>query len=360
MPIPKMLPNKNPNHASISRRNFLNASLLTTYGFASMNFSIFDDKLKVIKPVALKKGDTIGLVCPAYSAFIREEVQITVESLQEMGFKVVQGKHIFDRYGYLAGKDEDRAADINEMFADKKIDAIMAMHGGWGCARILPLLDYKLIKKNPKVFIGYSDITALLLGIYSQTGLVTFHGPVGSSTWNSFSVDYFKNTLMEGSATKMSNPVKKGDSLVQVEDRIYTITSGIAKGKLIGGNLTVLSHILGSKYVPDFKGAILFIEDVQEDTYRIDRMITQLKLAGILDQIAGFVFGKCTDCPPSKSYGSLTLEDIFEDHIKPLKIPAFSGAMIGHIKDKFTVPIGIEASIDATEGTIKLEESAVS
>ncbi len=348
------------NSSKTSRRNFLSASLLATYGFSNMNFLTFNDKLKTIKPAALKKGDTIGLVCPAYSAFIKEEVQIAIEGLQVMGFKVVQGKHIFDRYGYLAGKDEDRAADINEMFADNKIDAIMAMHGGWGCARILPLLDYELIKKNPKVFIGYSDITALLLGIYSQTGLVTFHGPVGSSTWNNFSVEYFKNILIEGNATKMTNPVRKGDSLVQMDDRIITINSGKATGKLIGGNLTVLSHILGSKYVPDFTGAILFLEDVQEDTYRIDRMITQLKLAGILNQIAGFVFGKCTDCPPSKgNYGSLTLEDIFEDHIKPLKIPAFSGAMIGHIKDKFTVPIGIEAIIDADEGIIKLKESAV-
>lgn len=355
-----MFPNKSSAESLISRRNFISTSLLATYGFANMNFNVFDDTLKIIKPAALKSGNTIGLVCPAYSAFIKEEVQITVESLQSMGFKVVLGKHIFDRYGNLAGKDEDRAADINEMFADKKIDAIMAMHGGWGCARILPLLDYKLIKKNPKIFIGYSDITALLLGIYSQTGLVTFHGPVGSSTWNSFTVDYFKNTLIDGNATVMSNPVRKSDNLVQVDDRIYTITAGKASGKLIGGNLTVLSHILGSKYVPDFKGAILFIEDVQEDTYRIDRMITQLKLAGILNQISGFIFGKCTDCPPSKNYGSLTLEDIFEDHIKPLKIPAFSGAMIGHIKDKFTVPVGIEADIDATAGTIKLKESAVS
>jgi muramoyltetrapeptide carboxypeptidase len=354
-----MFQNFRDNSSKISRRNFLSASLIASYGLTNMNFTVFDDTLKTIKPMALKKGDTIGLVCPAYSAFIKEEVKIAVESLQEMGFKVVLGKHVFDRYGNLAGKDEDRAADINEMFANKNINAIMAMHGGWGSARILQLLDYQNIKKNPKIFIGYSDITALLVGIYSQTGLVTFHGPVGSSTWNSFSVDYFKNILVDANATKMSNPVRKNDALVPMDDRIYTINAGKASGKLIGGNLTVLSHILGSKYVPDFTGAILFLEDVQEDTYRVDRMITQLKLAGILNQIAGFVFGKCTDCPPSKNYGSLTLEDIFEDHIKPLNIPAFSGAMIGHIKDKFTVPIGIEASTDADEGTITLKESAV-
>ncbi|GAB3504605.1 S66 peptidase family protein [Emticicia fontis] len=343
-----------------NRRHFLNSTLLASLGLANMNFSFSDTKVKTLKPAALKKGDTIGLVCPAYSAFVKEDVQITIESLEVLGFKVKKGDHIFDRYGYLAGSDEDRAADINKMFADKSINGIMAMHGGWGCARILPLLDYKTIQQNPKVFIGYSDITALLLGIYAKTGLITFHGPVGSSTWNKFSVDNFKNMLIEGNVVQMDNPTSKGDNLVQVDDRIYTINGGKATGRLIGGNLTVLSHIVGSPYLPDFKGSILFLEDVGEDLYRIDRMITQLKLAGILNQLSGFVFGKCTDCPPSKGgYGSLTMEDIFEDHIKPLKIPSFSGAMIGHIKDKFTVPVGLEATIDAGSGSITLSEAAV-
>ena len=343
------------------RRDFIGTSLLASLGLANMNFTFLDTPAKVLKPAALKKGDTIGLVCPAYSAFIKEDVQIAVESLEVLGFKVKKGGHMFDRYGYLAGTDNDRAADINKMFADKSVNGIMAMHGGWGCARILPLLDYKTIEQNPKVFIGYSDITALLLGIYAKTGLVTFHGPVGGSSWNNFSVENFKTILIEGNAVQMTNPVKKGDNLVQTEDRIYTINAGKATGRLIGGNLTVLSHILGSPYVPDFKGSILFLEDVGEDVYRMDRMITQLKIAGILDHLAGFVFGKCTDCPPSKGgYGSLTMEDIFEDHIKPLKIPSFSGAMIGHIKDKFTVPVGAEATIDAEKGSITLTEAAVS
>ncbi|RFS15942.1 LD-carboxypeptidase [Emticicia sp. C21] len=342
------------------RRHFLNTTLLASLGLTNMNFAFRDTKAKTLKPTALKKGDTIGLVCPAYSAFVKEDVQITIESLEVLGFKVKKGDHIFDRYGYLAGSDEDRAADINKMFADKSINGIMAMHGGWGCARILPLLDYKTIQQNPKVFIGYSDITALLLGIFAKAGLVTFHGPVGSSTWNNFSVENFRNMLIEGSIVQMNNPTKKGDNLVQVDDRIYTINGGKATGRLIGGNLTVLSHIVGSPYVPDFKGNILFLEDVGEDIYRIDRMITQLKIAGLLSQLSGFVFGKCTDCPPSKGgYGSLTMEDIFEDHIKPLKIPSFSGAMIGHIKDKFTVPVGLEATIDAGVGSITLSEAAV-
>lgn len=341
-----------------SRRKFINTSLLASLGLSS--FAQSSAVIESIKPKALKKGDTLGLVCPAYSAFIREEVEAAIEALEILGFKVKKGKHIYDRYGYLSGKDEDRAADINEMFADKEIDGIVAMHGGWGCARLLPLLNYDVIQKNPKVFIGYSDITALLLSIYSQTGLITFHGPVGSSTWNDFSVKYFKSVLMEGEAVKMSNPIKKGDSLVQTEDRIYKIYSGRASGKLIGGNLTVLSHIMGSSFVPDFKGAILFVEDVNEEVYKVDRMLTQLKISGVLNQLSGFVFGKCTECGPSKGgFGSLTLEDLWEDHIKPLKIPAFAGTMIGHIKDKFTVPVGLEATIDADEGTIKLKEAAV-
>jgi muramoyltetrapeptide carboxypeptidase len=344
----------------MQRRNFITSSLSATYGLSSMSFTNKSDTIKTIKPKALKKGDTIGLVCPAYSAFLKEEVQVAIEGLQALGFKVKQGKHIYDRYGYLAGKDEDRAKDINDMFADNDISGIMAMHGGWGSARILDLIDYDLIQQNPKVFMGYSDITALLIGIYTKTNMATFHAPVGASTLNKFTMEYFKGILMEGNAMKMVNPTGKGDNLAKTDDRIFTITPGISSGKLIGGNLTVLSHIIGSKFLPDFKGMILFVEDVNEEIYKVDRMLTQLKLSGILNQISGFVFGKCTDCGPSKGgYGSLTLENLFEDHIKPLKIPAFSGAMIGHIKDKFTIPIGIEATIDANEGSIKLSEPAV-
>ncbi len=314
----------------------------------------------VIKPNRLKAGDTIAVVGPAAPSYDREQVQITVESLEALGLKVQLGKHIFDRYGYLAGKDADRAADLNEAFANPNVQAIIAMHGGWGCARILPLLNYSVIQKNPKPLLGYSDITALLLGIHAETGLVTFHGPVGSATWNEFSTNYLRRLLFNGESLLMENPKDKEKLLAQVKDRTTTLVKGKAKGKLIGGNLTVLCHIIGSSYLPDFKDKILFIEDIHEDIYSVDRMLTHLKLAGILDQIAGFVFGKCTDCEAgSGGYGSLTLWDLFDDHIVPLKKPAYTGAMIGHIKDKFTVPLGIEAEIDADLGTIQLLESAV-
>lgn len=315
----------------------------------------------LIKPAKLRPGDTIGLFCPAAPAYSQETVKITQESLQALGFQTKLGPHIYDRYGYLAGRDADRVSDLHTFFNDQSVKAVMAIHGGWGCARLLPLLDYDLIQRNPKVLIGYSDITALLLAIYAKTGLVTMHGPVGSATFNTYTVDWFRRLLMEGETVTMRNPTDKGDNLTQTQDRITTIRPGLARGRLVGGNLTVLSHLVGSPYLPDWKNTILFLEDTHEDIYRMDRMFTQLKLAGILNQIAGFVFGKCSDCGPGNgSYGSLTLEDVLTEYIIPLDKPAYSGAMIGHISNKFTVPLGIDTEIDATAGTIRLLESAVS
>lgn len=340
----------------MNRRSFIQSSAVAG-ALPSLAFTNGDS---AIKPALLQKGDTIGFICPAAPAFDSEVVKFGKEALEAMGFKVKMGDHIYDRYGYLAGKDEIRVADIHKMFADSSVKAIMPIHGGWGCARLLPFLDYELIRKNPKIFIGYSDITALLLGIYAKTGLTTFHGNVGSGTFNTFTTNYFERCLMQAKPFEMVNPVDKDDNLVVSKDRTYTINPGVARGKLIGGNLTVLSHLIGSEFLPNFDGAILFLEDVNEEIYKVDRMLTHLKIAGLLKNIRGFVFGKCSDCNPSKGgFGSLTFEDLWRDHIQPLGVPAFSGAMIGHISEKFTIPIGIQTEIDANKGTIKLLEAAV-
>jgi muramoyltetrapeptide carboxypeptidase len=312
-----------------------------------------------LKPRRLAAGATVGLVSPASATWITDELEIVKETVAALGLKYKLGPHVLDRYGYLAGKDADRAADLNAMFADDSVDAILCVRGGWGCNRILPLLDYKAIAAHPKIILGYSDITSLLTAIYAKTGLVTFHGPVGASTWNPFSLDYLRRILFNAEAVAMDNPKKIGDGLVVTKDRIQTITPGTASGPLVGGNLTVLAAMLGSEYLPDWTGKILFLEDIQENIYRIDRMMTQLKLAGVLDRISGFVFGKCTKCEPGEGHGSLTLEEVLNDHIKPLKIPAWSGAMIGHIDNKFTVPVGVLARIDADRGTITMLEPAV-
>lgn len=313
-----------------------------------------------LKPPHLKSGDTIGLINPAGATFHPDDVALAAETMAALGLRMKTGEHLLDRYGYLAGTDQARADDVNGMFADAEVSAIITLRGGWGCNRILDLLDYDLISKHPKILMGYSDITSLLLALNAKTGLVTFHGPVGISTWNQFSTILVKRLLFDAEAIIMENPREIGDNLVQVKDRVLTIEGGTAKGKLLGGNLSVLTAMVGSEYLPDFDRNILFLEEVGEDIYRVDRMLTQLKLAGILEQISGFVFGKCSDCGPGKGYGSLTLEEILDDHIKPLGIPAWYGSMIGHIEKKFTIPLGVEAEIDADKGSITLLEPAVS
>jgi muramoyltetrapeptide carboxypeptidase len=272
------------------------------------------------------------------------------------------GAHLLDRHGYLAGDDRARADDINKAFADESVAAVHAIRGGWGSARLLPYLDFDTIGRHPKVLIGYSDITALLLSVYGRTGLVTFHGPIGMGRWDSYSLDYYRRVLFNGELVTYSNKHDLSDrnALVQVDYRTQTITPGTARGRLVGGNLTVMTAILGSPYLPEWENTILFTEDTHEDYYRIDRMLTQLKLAGVLGRIKGFVFGSCAECGPGDgNYGALTLEEIFADHIKPLGVPAWSGAMIGHGQPQWTLPLGVEVEVESTAGTIRLLEAAV-
>ncbi|HIK12653.1 MAG TPA: LD-carboxypeptidase [Oscillatoriaceae cyanobacterium M33_DOE_052] len=335
--------------ANISRRQFgeiLGMSLLASQlpKVAAANSAT------IVKPPRLQPGDTVGLISPA-SPVDREDVADAVAAMNQLGLKAKLGAHILDEYGYLAGSDANRAADVNTMFRDGTVKAIITMRGGWGCNRILPLLDYNLIRQNPKIIIGFSDITSLLLAIYARTGIVTFHGPVGISSWNSFSVNYFQRLLFAGESVTLRNPRTL---------RVQTITGGQTRGRLVGGNLSVIASMLGSDYLPDWGKTILFVEEIDEHIYSIDRLLTQLKIAGILDKIAGFIFAECTDCTAGEGdEPSLTLNQVLQDIIKPLGIPAWYGAAIGHIRDKFTVPLGVEAEIDAGLGTIRLLESAV-
>jgi len=345
----------------ISRRYFLHRTGLSSLAaFSFGTTSVYSRTSQNLhKPPRLKPGDTVGVVSPASITYEQVRLEIMEETLAALNLKMKIGSHATDRWGYFAGSDQNRANSINELFADSDVNAIFALQGGWGCARLLPLLDYDLIRQHPKIFMGFSDITALLIALYVRCGLITFHGPTGNSTWNKFSTDYLRRILFDAKSVLMENPKEIGDNLTQIEDRIRTINPGIYRGRLVGGNLTVLSSIIGSKYLPDWRGHILFLEDIGEAIYRIDRMLTQLKLAGVLDQISGFVFGKCTDCKPDSGYSSFTFEEVLNDHIKSLGIPAWHGSMIGHIKNKFTIPLGVEVEIDATKGTIKMLEPAV-
>ncbi|NJK65748.1 MAG: LD-carboxypeptidase [Microcoleus sp. CSU_2_2] len=329
--------------------------LLRTFGLTAISTQLLPiaqtnlSPQTIIKPRRLQVGDTIALINPAAFSY-EKEIQQFFKVAENLGLKVKVGKHFYDRYGYLAGKDAERAADVNAAFADDSVQAIFTGMGGWGCNRILPLLDYNTIRNHPKIIMGFSDITALLLAIHARTNLLTFHGPLGVSSWSPFTVDYVKQVLFDGESVTMQNT-----KTVKIE----TIGSGKARGKLLGGNLSVIAAMIGSDYLPKWENSILFVEEVGEEVYRVDRMLTQLKLAGVLDRISGFVFGQCTKCDAEKPQESLTLAQVLSDHIRPLRIPAWYGSMVGHIRDKFTLPIGLQVEIDADSGTIKLLESAV-
>jgi muramoyltetrapeptide carboxypeptidase len=354
----------------MKRREFLTASAMagSVAALASTSFAAVTKPVHAAPPAALrarrlKAGDTVGLVAPASAIYQDVEVDIARESLEGLGLKVEIGQHLRDKHGYLAGSDKARAEDINKFFKDDDIAGVIAIRGGWGSARLLPHLDFDEIRKNPKVLLGYSDITALHNAIHARTGLVTFHGPVGLGRWDAWSVDWLKRVLFNAEAVTMANKKDLSDrnSLTQVDNRTRTITPGKARGKMLGGNLTVLTAILGSPYVPDYTGSILFLEDVQESLYRVDRMLTSLKLAGVLDKVKGVVFGTCSQCGPGNdNYAALTMEQILADHIKTLGVPAWQGAMIGHDTPQWTVPFGLEVEIDATACTVTMTEPGVS
>lgn len=338
-----------------NRRKFLKTAGLGIAGASLL--SLRDGEAQspspvTIKPPALKAGDTIAVTSPAGAVWDYKQAETFIGILSNLGFKVKAGQTLKQKYGYFAGTDEQRATELNAFFKDQEVNGIFCMKGGWGCARILPLLDYELIRNNPKVLLGFSDITTLLLAIQAKTGLVTFHGPVGNSGWNDFTVDCLKRVLMKKEQVLYMGTGKE-------EDKPLVLRAGVAKGILAGGNLSVLVSLMGTPYLPDWENKILFLEDTTEEPYRIDRMLTQLKLCGVMDKISAFVFGKCVKCLAEEPEKAFTLNQVLEQHTAQLKIPAFYGAMIGHIENKITLPIGIFAEVDAEKGTIRLLESAV-
>ena len=351
--------------SSPNRRQFVGALAATTAAAAGSATAAAPattaapSRPPLLRARRLQPGDTIGLVSPAGATFERQPFAVAAESLRALGFKVKEGENARARYGHFAGTDAQRAQDINTMFADPGVHGIMAVTGGSGCNRIVDKLDYPLIRRNPKFFGGFSDLTSLINAIHARTGLVTFHSPVATSDWNPFSVDSFRRVVIDAEAATLRNVPERSESLAQKEDRIRTLRGGRAQGTLLGGNLAVLSSLAGSAYFPRFDGAILFLEEINEYIYRVDRMLSTLRLAGALDRLAGVVLGGFTKCEPGDGFGTLTLDEVFDDYFKGLGVPVYAGAMFGHIRRKLTLPVGLEARMDADAGTIELLQPAV-
>ncbi|NOZ62257.1 MAG: LD-carboxypeptidase [Calditrichaeota bacterium] len=311
---------------------------------------------EILKPPALRFGATIGVVSPASRPLNDEKFDRGIEYLKQRGYQVVEGAHARDRYGYLAGKDADRAADLNQMFADPAIEAIICSRGGYGTPRMIDRLNFDIIRQNPKIFVGYSDITSLQLAIWKETQLITFSGPMVAVEMGAgiddFTEQRFWRMITDAAPSGLLHPPEGHE--------LKLFSSGRATGPLIGGCLSLINTVLGTPYCPDFEGAIFYIEDIEEEPYHLDRYLAQMKMAGIFEQIAGLVLGQFVDCEPGepeKPY--LTVEQIFENYFSELKIPIVGNFPYGHVPVKHTMPLGVEAEINTDAGGLILLESPV-
>ncbi len=312
--------------------------------------------MRIIKPAKLKTGDVIGIIAPASAPVDPTKLENGIRYIEKNGFRVELGKNISKIDGYLAGTDQERADDLNLMFKTKNVKAIFCLRGGYGASRILDKINYKLIRSNPKILVGYSEITALQLAILQKSGLVTFAGPMVATDFGneitSYTEDFFWRIV---SSNKKIGRLKYPD-----DDKLVSITKGGASGRIIGGNLSVFVALIGTDYFPDLKGRILMIEEVDELPYKVDRLLNQLRLLKVFKQIKGIILGRFVDCiEHDTSKRTLTLGEVMEDYMKDLKIPVLYTFPHGHIKDKVTVPFGINIKMNASKGFVEYLESAV-
>ncbi len=313
-----------------------------------------------IRPRHLEPGSTLGIIAPASAPPNPKNVDLALAALEKLKFKTKLAKHVHKRHGFLAGSDRDRAADLMSMFTDRNVAGILCVRGGYGTARLLPLLDFAVIKRHPKIFVGYSDITSLHSAFLVQSDLISFHGPMLNSDFAhddmpAFTTQSFLRTLMR--------PEAPGDITTGYKGKVKPLRGGMANGQLIGGNLTLVCASLGTPWQPPFQGRILFLEDLDEVPYRFDRMLTQLLNAGLLQQVAGIAIGVNKGCvdpnaKKTKEYRQ-TLEDVLRERLLPLKIPVAMDLPFGHIPHNATLPVGAHVTLDATNGRLIVGEPAV-
>ncbi len=308
------------------------------------------------KPKKLNKKDVIGLISPASSPDELNRIERGVKYLESLGYRVKVGTNVGKSYGYLAGTDKERLDDIHAMFKDKEVKAILTLRGGYGAFRLLDKIDYRIIKNNPKIFVGYSEITSLQMAFLEKAELITFAGPMAA-------VDFYDeiSSYTEENFWRLITSNKKPGKIKYPDDqKIPYLQKGIVSGRLIGGNLAVLAALLGTGYYPNPVGKILMIEEIGELPYRVDRLLNQLRLSGTFKKVKGIILGRFVDCnehDPNKK--TLTLGEVISDYIAALKIPSIYTFPHGHIKDFITLPFGLKVSLNATKGTVEFMESAV-
>lgn len=300
----------------------------------------------------LKKGDTIGIIAPA-SCTSYEKVLEAKKNIENMGYRVILGECTKKAWYSYAGTDEERAKEINDFFKNKEIDAIICMRGGYGCNRLVELVDFQIIKENPKIFIGYSDITTLHMAINEKTGLVTFHGPMAVSNFlNGYNEETYRH-FME----VLSVPQEKRE-LKNFSKNLEIINSGKCQGKIVGGNLATLIATLGTEYDLDYNGKILFLEEIGEKTYKIDRFLNQLKKHGVFEKIKGVILGDFRNCPPD-SEKDMSLLEVFYDYFRDLRKPVVFNFESGHSEPMLTLPLGALCEIDGDNRKITILENVV-
>jgi muramoyltetrapeptide carboxypeptidase len=337
----------------MNRRSFLALPALA---------AVPNSELPLIKPRALKKGDTVGLITPATYVSDPDRLALAVRTVEYFGLKPKMGKNVRKRNGYLGGSIEERLDDLHAMFRDPEVAAVCCIRGGYGSGQLLDKIDYGLIRQNPKVFLGYSDITAMHLAIHKMTGLVTFHGPVIMSGFAEYTQKSFRRALFDTAPIgPVTNPLDS--SPLRPSHMLRTVRPGVARGRLTGGNLSLVVSLMGTPYEIDTKGKILFIEDVGEEPYSLDRMLTNLRLAGKFEAAAGVIFGECSGCKPREFQpgfeSTLSTGEVVDEILGKLPIPVLSGLTIGHTNDQLTLPEGVMASLDAGRGMLTIEEAGV-
>ena len=314
-----------------------------------------------VRPPGLAPGARIALVAPAGPLLELDDLTRAEALCRALDYGPVLAPHAGHRHGYLAGTDDERLADLNGALNDPTIDAIWCIRGGYGSTRILERVDFAALARRPRALIGFSDITALLLGALAQANVVAFHGPVARASMPAFTRRHFELVLGRAApAGRLGRLPGPADVLVPREDRVVTLIGGVAEGPLVGGNLTLLQCLVGTPFLPDLKGAILFLEDVGEDLYRVDRVLAHLRTIGVLGRLAGVAVGRFTDLRRHMHDGALGFDEVLSTYFRPLGIPVAYGFPVGHIDDQWTLPLGVRARLDADAGELELLEPAVS